>query len=135
MPWMIDLSGELSHVKKNGSITASLTPRNSGSVPVNLPKTSLKKSVRPPPKMCFWWNFEGVIHWTFVPNRRTVEVDLYSQQVERVHVILKRRHPAVVNKNSSFVAGQCETPYCTNNHDKNSGVERNRIAATPSIHS
>ena len=34
------ISGELSHVMKNGPITATLTPRNSGSVPINLPKSS-----------------------------------------------------------------------------------------------
>ena len=45
IPWMIDLLGELSHVMENGSITATLTPRNSGSVHVNLPMSGLKKSV------------------------------------------------------------------------------------------
>ena len=35
--------------------------------------------------LCVWWNFEGVIHWEFVPNGRAVEMDLYSQQLERVH--------------------------------------------------
>ena len=29
-----------------------------------------------------WWNFEGVIHWEFVPNGHTVDADLYSQQLE-----------------------------------------------------
>ena len=46
IPWMIDLSGELSRVMKNGSIIANLTPRNSGSVPAKLPNSVLKKSVR-----------------------------------------------------------------------------------------
>ena len=45
--WMIDLSGKLSHVIRKCIITATLTPRNSGSVHVNLPKSSLKKSFRP----------------------------------------------------------------------------------------
>ena len=44
---MIVLSGELSHVIKTGSIIATLTPPNSGSVPINLPKLSLKIMVRP----------------------------------------------------------------------------------------
>ena len=40
---IIDLSGELSYVMKNQSISATLMPQNSGSVPVNLPESSLKK--------------------------------------------------------------------------------------------
>ena len=57
IPWMLDLSGELSHAMINGSITAILTPRNSVPVSVNLPKSSLKKSVRPQSNVClveFW---------------------------------------------------------------------------------
>ena len=42
--------------------------------------------------LCVWWNFEGVIHWKFVPNGRGVDADLYSQQLERVHEILRRRY-------------------------------------------
>ena len=49
--------------------------------------------------LCVWWNFEGVIHWEFVPNGRAVDTDLYSQQLERVHEILRRRDPALVNWN------------------------------------
>ena len=34
IPWMIDLSGNLTRVMKNGCITATLMPQNSGSVPI-----------------------------------------------------------------------------------------------------
>ena len=86
---MTDLSGELSQVMKNGSITATLTPRNSDSVPVNLSKSSLKNRFGPK-VMCVWWNFEGVICWEFVPNGCAVDPDHYSQQLERVHEILRQ---------------------------------------------
>ena len=57
--------------------------------------------------LCAWWNFEGVIDWEFVPNGRAVNEDLYS--LERVHEILRRRYPPLVNRNkSSLAAGQCE---------------------------
>ena len=49
--------------------------------------------------LCVWWNFKGVIHWEFVPIGRTVDADLYSQQLERVHEILRPRYPALVNGN------------------------------------
>ena len=47
--------------------------------------------------MCVWWNFEGVIHWEFVTNVNKV---LYSQQLEGVHEILRRRYQELVNRNS-----------------------------------
>ena len=46
-----------------------------------------------------WWNFEGVIHWEFVPIGCLVDTDLYSQQLERVHELLKWKYPALVNRN------------------------------------
>ena len=49
--------------------------------------------------LCVWWNFEGVIHWEFVPNGRAVDADLYSQKLERVREILRRTYPALVNRN------------------------------------
>ena len=49
--------------------------------------------------LCIWWNFEGVTQWEFVPNGRAVNAHLYSQQLERVHEILRRRCPALVNRN------------------------------------
>ena len=40
-----------------------------------------------------------MIYWEFFPNGRTVDVDLYSQQQERVHEIFKWRYRATVNRN------------------------------------
>ena len=87
-----------------------------------------------PRVMCVWWNFEGVIHCEFVSNGGVVDADVYSQQLERVDEILGRRYPALTTrKNTSLTAGQCETPYCMNNYDKNSRTRRNQSATTPSI--
>ena len=126
IPW-IDLLGELSHVMKNGSITATLMSRNNDSVPVNLPKSLLKIRFGPKVMLCLWWYFEDVIHCEFVLNRHAVDADLYSQQLEWVHEILRQTYPAL------FAAGQCETIYSTNNHNRNSVIGRNQIATTPSI--
>ena len=68
IPRMIDLlSGELSMWWKM-CITATLTPRNSGSVHVNMPNSSLKNRFCSKVMLCIMWNFEGVIHWKFVPK-------------------------------------------------------------------
>ena len=77
----------LSLVMKNGSIAATLTPQNNGSVPVNLSKSSLKNGSAPKVMLCAWWNFESVISWEFVPNERTVDADICSQELERVYEI------------------------------------------------
>ena len=76
------LSGELYYVMKNGSITATLTPPNSDSVPVNLPNTSLKNRFGPKVTLCVWWNFESVIRWKFVENEHAVGSLLYSQKLK-----------------------------------------------------
>ena len=44
-------------------------------------KVIVKKSVRPQSNVCLV-EFEGLIHWEFVPNRRSVDEDIYSQQLE-----------------------------------------------------
>ena len=49
--------------------------------------------------LCVRWNFEGVIHWEFVPSGHAVIADVYSQQLERVHEILRLWYPALVNWN------------------------------------
>ena len=67
---------------KNGSLTATLTPRNSGSVTVNLPKSSLKNRFGTKVMFCVWWNFEAVFHYEFVPNGCAVDAYLYFQQLE-----------------------------------------------------
>ena len=44
-----------------------------------------------------------MIHWEFVPIGRAVDADLYSQQLERVHEILRRRFRALVNRCRVFL--------------------------------
>ena len=52
---------------------------------------------------CVWYNFVDVIHWEFVPDRHAIVTDLYLQQVERIHEILRRKYPAFVNRNIGLV--------------------------------
>ena len=62
-------------------------------------KDIVKNKFGPKVILCAWWNFEGVIHQAFVQNGLAVEADLYSQQLGIVHEILRRRYPALVNRN------------------------------------
>ena len=124
---MIDLSRELSHLMKSGSITATLTPRNSGSVPVNFPKSWINK-ISLALMLCVLWNSEGVIHWELVRNGRAVDADLYSQRLEWVHEIL-RRYPGLTSCSRTILDHILEEkPW------KNSGIGRNQTVTTLSIH-
>ena len=84
---------------KNHSITA--TRRLETMDRARRPAKDLKNRFCPKVMLCVWWNFEGVIHWGFVPNGCVVDADLYSQQMERVHEILRW---------SSLTAGLHEQP-------------------------
>ena len=49
-------------------------------------------------------------HWEFVPNGREVDADLYSQQLERVHEILRRRYPALLNRHRVLLQQDMRDP-------------------------
>ena len=48
--------------------------------------------------LCVWWNFSGIIHFELVPDGHTINAELYSTQLERVHTILYERFPELVNR-------------------------------------
>ena len=48
--------------------------------------------------LCVWWNFEGILHFELVPNGRTVNADLYCQQLDHVYDKLKVKYPALVHE-------------------------------------
>lgn len=48
--------------------------------------------------LCVWWNYEGIIHFELIPDGRTINSELYCQQLERVHEILKERYPSLINR-------------------------------------
>ena len=58
-----------------------------------------------------WSNFEGVINRKFVPNGWAVGADLYSQQLERVHEILKPSYTALVNRNRVLLQQDNSRPH------------------------
>lgn len=48
--------------------------------------------------LCVWWNYEGVIHFEVVPNNRSIDSELYSAQLDRMHTALAQKYPALVNR-------------------------------------
>jgi histone-lysine N-methyltransferase SETMAR len=47
--------------------------------------------------LCVWWNYEGLIYYELVPDGRTINVEVYSQQLEKMYTVLLEKYPALVN--------------------------------------
>ena len=92
-----------------------------------------KKSVRAQSnvvcQMEFWrCNSLGVYSkWAL----QTMRIFIFNNWNEFMKFYCTWRYPALISLPCSLAAGQYETPHCTNNHNKNSGIERNRTATTP----
>jgi histone-lysine N-methyltransferase SETMAR len=48
--------------------------------------------------LCVWWNYQGIIHYELIPDGRSVNSDIYSNQLRRVYEILWARYPEFVDK-------------------------------------
>jgi histone-lysine N-methyltransferase SETMAR len=38
--------------------------------------------------LCVWWNYEGLIYYELVPDGRTINAEVYSQQLEKMYMVL-----------------------------------------------
>jgi histone-lysine N-methyltransferase SETMAR len=65
-----------------------------GQLPVLVAKRErFEKKVLP----CVWWNYEGLIYYKLVPDGRTINAEVYSQQLEKMYTVLLAKDPALVN--------------------------------------
>jgi histone-lysine N-methyltransferase SETMAR len=48
--------------------------------------------------LCVWWNYEGLIYYELVPDSRTINAEVYSQQLEKMYTVLLEKYPALVNR-------------------------------------
>jgi histone-lysine N-methyltransferase SETMAR len=65
-----------------------------GQLPVPVAKREyFKKRV-----LCIWWNYEGLIYYELVPDGRTINAEVYSQQLEKMYSVLIEKYPALVNR-------------------------------------
>jgi histone-lysine N-methyltransferase SETMAR len=48
--------------------------------------------------LCVWWNYEGLIYYELVPDGRMINVEVYSQQLEKIYTVLLEKYPALVNQ-------------------------------------
>ena len=52
--------------------------------------------------ICVWWNF-GNIHFEIVPDGRSIDSKLYCQQLEIMHVALREKYPALINRQQGLL--------------------------------
>jgi histone-lysine N-methyltransferase SETMAR len=66
-----------------------------GQQPVPTPKPGLH-----PMKvmLCVWWDIRGVIYIELLDPNQTITADIYTQQLARLHEVLVRERPALVNR-------------------------------------
>jgi histone-lysine N-methyltransferase SETMAR len=48
--------------------------------------------------LCVWWNYEGLIYYELVPDCCKINVEVYSQQLEKMYMVLLEKYPALVNR-------------------------------------
>jgi len=49
--------------------------------------------------LCVWRNYEGVLHSELVPEGRTMNSELYCEQLDRMYTVLQEKYPELVNRN------------------------------------
>ena len=101
IPWMMNLSEELSHAMKNKYIITILKPRNSGSVPMNQPNSSLKKLAQPHSEI-----LKVVIHWEFFSKQAYNRCGSLFSTTGTSSWNFETEIPS----SSSLAAEQCEKP-------------------------
>jgi hypothetical protein len=48
--------------------------------------------------LCVWWNYNGFIYYELVPDGRTINAQVYSQQLEKMYEVLLEKYPVLVNQ-------------------------------------
>ena len=61
--------------------------------------------------LCVWWNFEGIIHFKLVLNNRSIDAELYSAQLDRMHTALAQKYPALVNRKRVILQQDNASPH------------------------
>jgi hypothetical protein len=48
--------------------------------------------------LCVWWNYERLIYYELVPGGRMINVEVYSQQLQKMYTGFLEKYPALVNQ-------------------------------------
>lgn len=48
--------------------------------------------------LCVWWDWKGIVHYELLPPGKTIDSDLYCQQLMRLKEALEKNRPELVNR-------------------------------------
>ena len=61
--------------------------------------TTAKDSLRPKKVMlCIWWDWKGVLYHELLPHNRTINFDVYRNQLDRLKVAIDEKRPELANR-------------------------------------
>jgi histone-lysine N-methyltransferase SETMAR len=58
-----------------------------------------------------WWNYEGLIYYELVLDCCTINVEVYSQQLENMYTVLLEKYPALVNQKRALLQQDNARPH------------------------
>lgn len=61
--------------------------------------------------LCIWWDINGVVYFELLGPNQTINANLYSQQLERVHETLCEKRPALVNRKDPILLHDNARPH------------------------
>jgi hypothetical protein len=75
--------------------------------------------------LCVWWNYI-LIYYELVPDGRTINAEVYSQQLEKMCTVLLERYPALVNRKRVLLQQDKARPHTAKkNSSENRRTRRN----------
>ncbi|KAJ0173872.1 hypothetical protein K1T71_011021 [Dendrolimus kikuchii] len=48
--------------------------------------------------LCVWWDWKGIIHYELLPPGRTIDSELYCEQLTRLKQKVERKRPELINR-------------------------------------
>jgi hypothetical protein len=60
--------------------------------------------------LCVWWNYV-LIYYELVPDGRTINAEVYSQQLEKMYTVLLERYPELVNRKRALLQQDNARPH------------------------
>jgi histone-lysine N-methyltransferase SETMAR len=69
--------------------------------------------------LCVWWNYEGLIYYELVPDGRMINAEVYSQQLEKMYIVLLEEYPALVNRKRVLLQRENAPPHGEENSSEN----------------